>query len=73
MAEMTPRERELYDARADHEVWSTAQEVLEPMLQIARVFGLPELVQVMEKALAEVEGEADRAFRVLERLPGEEA
>lgn len=37
----TKEERELYDARADNEAWSHAQEVLEPMVEIARIFGSP--------------------------------
>lgn len=65
---MTPEERELYDAQADHDAWSHAAEILEPMVEIARVFGSPELSRVMEKARAEVEGEVNRTLDVLEPL-----
>lgn len=68
MTEMTPKERELYDARADHEAWSHAQELLEPMLQITRLTASPELTRIMEKALAEVEEEVGRTLDVLEAL-----
>ncbi len=30
MTKMTPKERALYDAQADHEAWSLAHEILEP-------------------------------------------
>lgn len=33
----TPEERELYDAQADHEAWSTAGEILTPWVEATRV------------------------------------
>ncbi len=65
---MTPEERELWDARADEEGWGHAIELLEPMREIARMFGSPELTRVLEKASAEAEAEYDRALDVLEPL-----
>lgn len=67
---MTPEERELYDARAQEEAWGHAIELLEPMREIARMFGSPELTRVLEKALAEAEAELGRALDVLEPLEG---
>ena len=68
MEEMTPEERELYDAHADHEAWEHAQGILEPWVQITREIGSDELTRVMEKALVEVEGEVNRTLDVLETL-----
>jgi hypothetical protein len=53
MAEMIPKERELYDARADHEAWGHGAEILEPWVRTTKAIGSDELTQVMEKALAE--------------------
>ena len=64
----TPEERELYDARADHEQWAFTASILEPWVQATRAIGHDELTQVMEKALAGVEGEVDRTTAALERL-----
>ncbi len=68
MTKMTREERALWDARADHEAWSFAQEILEPWVQATRAIGHDELVRVMEKALTEVEGEVNRTLDVLEPL-----
>lgn len=68
MTEMTREERALYDARADLEAWQHAAELLEPWLKITKLFGSRELTRVMEKAMTEVEREADRAFEALEVL-----
>ena len=65
---MTPEERELWDARADEEGWSHPIEILEPMREIAGMFGSPELTRVLEEALAEAERELNRALDVLEPL-----
>jgi hypothetical protein len=64
----TEEERELFDTRADCEGWSYAHEILEPLVRITRLIGSDELEQVMEKALAEVEGEVERTLDVLETL-----
>lgn len=64
----TQEERELYDAKADEEAWSHTIEILEPMLEIGRLFGTPELTWLMEKALAEARSELNRALGVLEPL-----
>lgn len=64
----TPEERELYDARADNEAWSLAGDILGPWVETTRAIGSPELTRVMEKALAEVEGEVNRTLDVLEPL-----
>lgn len=61
-------ERELYDARADHEAWSLATDILGPWVEATRVIGSPELTRVMKKALAEAEGELNRTLDVLEPL-----
>ena len=68
MTQMTPEERKLWDARADHEAWSFAWAVLEPWERATRAIGHPELTQAMENALAEVEGEVNRTLDVLETL-----
>ncbi len=68
MTEMTPKERALYDAQADHEAWSLAHDILEPWVQVTRPIGSDELTRVMEKALAEVEEEVNRTLDVLEPL-----
>jgi len=73
MTEMTPEERKLYDARADHEAWGHAHAILEPWVRITREIGAEELTRVMEKALAEVEGEVNRTLDVLEPLVEREA
>ncbi len=64
----TPEERELFDARADHEQWAFAASILEPWVEATRAIGHDELTRVMEKALAEVEGEINRTLDVLEPL-----
>ncbi len=64
----TPEERALWDARADHEAWCLAHSILEPWVKATRPIGSDELTQVMEKALAEVEGEVNRTLDVLEPL-----
>jgi hypothetical protein len=64
----TERERDLYDAKADGEAWSHAIELLLPMLEIARMFGSPELLRVLKKAQDEAEDELNRALDVLEPL-----
>ncbi|MDP9484529.1 MAG: hypothetical protein M3Q49_01835 [Actinomycetota bacterium] len=66
MTEMTPKERALYDAQADHEAWSLAHEILEPWVQATRPIGSDELTRVMEGALSEVEAEVNRTLDVLE-------
>jgi hypothetical protein len=63
---MSENERELWDARAEEEAWGKAIELLEPMREIARQFGSPELTRVLEKA--EAEREHNRALDVLEPL-----
>ncbi len=65
---MNEQERALYDARADHEGWSLAHEILEPWVQATRLIRSEELTRVMEKALADVEGEVSRTLDVLEPL-----
>jgi hypothetical protein len=67
---MNEQERALYDAKADEEGWSLAYEILEPWVQATRLIGSDELTQVMEKALADVEGEVNRTLDVLEPLQG---
>ena len=73
----TQEERDLFDAQANHEAWSLAHEILEPLVRAIRPVGSDELTRVMEKALAEVEGEVNRTLDVLETLrenaPGETA
>ena len=64
----TQEERELYDAHADHEAWEHARSIIGPFAQIAREVGSPELLRVMDKALAEVEGEVNRTTGVLDAL-----
>lgn len=64
----TPEERELYDAHADHEAWEHARSILDPLVQVVHEVGSDELIQVMEKALMEVEGEVKRTRDALERL-----
>lgn len=64
----TQWEKDEYDARADHEAWEYAWSVLNPLVQATREIGSNELTRVMEKALAEVEGEVGRALDVLEPL-----
>ena len=64
----TQEERELFDARADHELWEYAHRIMEPWVRITREIGSDELTRVMEKALAEVEGEVKRSRDVLKPL-----
>jgi hypothetical protein len=64
----TPEEIALFDAQADHEGWSYAHKILKPWVEITREIGSDELMGVMEKALAEVEGEVNRTRDVLEPL-----
>ncbi|MDP9480565.1 MAG: hypothetical protein M3R38_33710 [Actinomycetota bacterium] len=66
MTKMTPKERALYDAQADHEAWSLAHEILEPWVQTTKPIGSDELTRVMEGALSEVEAEIGRTLDVLE-------
>ncbi len=61
-------EKDEFDARADHEAWSYAHSLLTPMVELAREIGSDEFTRVMEKALAEVEGEVSRTLDVLEPL-----
>lgn len=68
MWNMTPEERLLYDARADHEAWEFTYKILEPWTQAARLIGHPELTQVMDKALEEVELEVQRTIEELDSL-----
>jgi hypothetical protein len=65
---LTPEERAHYDAKANEEAWNHAIEILEPMAAIARVFGAPELMQVLDKAQDEALGELNRALDVLGSL-----
>lgn len=65
---MNEHERRLYDAKADHEGWNLAHEILAPWVQATRLIGSDELTRVMEKALADVEGEVNRTLDVLEPL-----
>ncbi len=67
MTEMSPQERALFDARAEHEAWTRAWEILEPLVRWIRHTGSDELTLVMEKALAEVEENVNRTRQVLER------
>ncbi len=55
MKEMTKEERARYDAQAEHEAWTYAHELMEPMMALVRAIGHDELTQVMEKPHAEVE------------------
>lgn len=65
---MSPEERALYDAQADHEAWSFAWDILEPWVKTAESIGSDELTRVMRKALADVGGEVGRTLDVLESL-----
>ncbi len=67
MTKMTPKEQALYDAQADHEAWSLAHEILEPLVRATRPIGSAELTRVvMEGALSEVDAEIGRTLDVLE-------
>jgi len=55
MTEMTTQERARFDAQAEHEAWTYAHELMEPMMALVRAIGHDELTQVMEKPFAEVE------------------
>lgn len=68
MTEMSPEERKLFDARADHGAWDHAHSIVEPWIESARAIGHDELTRVMEKALAEVEREVNRTLDVLEAI-----
>jgi hypothetical protein len=68
MTEMTPEEREHFDARADKEAWSYALSILSPWVEATRLIGSDELTRVMESALAEAEQEVARALVVLASL-----
>lgn len=68
----TKEECERYDARADHEQWAFTASILEPWVEAARAIGHPELTQVMEEALAVVEGEVNRTLGALEAVRGSE-
>ena len=57
-----------FDARDDNEEWSHAQSSLRPMVELTREVGNPALTRIMEKALAELEGEVNRTVDVLEAL-----
>ncbi len=61
MDEMTPRDRERYDAQAEHEAWSYALSVLRPWVDSARAIGSAELSEVMEQAEAYAQRELNRA------------
>lgn len=65
---MSPEERAHYDARADHEAWSYAQEIMEPWMVIVRSIASDKLTGVMERAFAEVEREVGLTLDVLEDL-----
>lgn len=67
---MTPEDRELWDAHAEEKGWRHAVEILEPMREIARMVGSPELIRVLEKAFGEAETELNRALDPLELLLG---
>ena len=73
MTDMTQEERARYDARADHEAWNFAVEILEPMMAMVRAIGHDELTQVMEQALGEAEAERALAMNALKRLQGSRA
>jgi hypothetical protein len=60
--------RAAYDAQADEEAWEYAHSLLLPMVELARGIGSDELTRVMDKALAEVEGEVNRTNDILEAL-----
>jgi hypothetical protein len=68
MTEMTKEDRARYDARAEHEAWAFAHEVMEPWMEITRLIGSDELARVMERAFAEVDKEVGRTLDVLEDL-----
>ena len=55
MTEMTKEERTRYDAQAEHEAWTYAHELMEPIMALVRAIGHDELTRVMEKPHAEVE------------------
>lgn len=63
---MSPKERAHYDARADHEAWSFAHEIMEPWMAIVRSIGSEELTRIMEAPFAEVERNVGRTLDVLE-------
>ena len=65
---MTPEERELFDAKADHEAWSHAQSILAPWYEATLQIGSDELSWVMQNALVEVEDEVKRTRDKLEAL-----
>jgi hypothetical protein len=63
---MTPKERAVYDAKADREAWNYAWNLLDPLVDMAREVGHDEFTQVMEKALAEVQDNMNVAADNLE-------
>ncbi|MDQ3303877.1 MAG: hypothetical protein M3518_11095 [Actinomycetota bacterium] len=73
MTDMTQEERARYDARADHEAWNFAVEILEPWMRVTRLTGSDELTLAMEKALGEAESERALAMNALKRLQGSRA
>jgi hypothetical protein len=68
MTEMTPEEREHFDARADKEAWSYALSILSPWVEATRPIGSDELTRVLENALAEAEQEVARTLVVFASL-----
>lgn len=64
MTKMTTEERAWWDAKADHEAWSYAHEIMGPWMAIVRSIGNDELTRVMEPAFARVEREVGRASDV---------
>jgi hypothetical protein len=73
MAKMTKADEVLWDAHADHEAWSLAHDILEPLVEAIRPAGSDELTRVLEKALEEVGAEVGRTLDVLEGLGEAEA
>src|SRR4051794_19748495 len=64
----TPWKRACYDARAAHEEWEHARSILNPMAAIAREVGNASLSSVMDKVVAEVEEEVNRALDMREGM-----
>jgi hypothetical protein len=58
---MTPEEIRLWDAKAEEEAWNHALEILGPMLEIAEMFGSPELIGLLKRAEEEGRREHGRA------------
>ncbi|MDP8950677.1 MAG: hypothetical protein M3N18_00245 [Actinomycetota bacterium] len=68
----TPEERALYDARSEEEAWDLARRILAPWVEATHPIGSPELLEVMEEALGQVDENLDRARRKLARLRSEQ-